>query len=97
MLPQISPNINCYNNLKIHSVVYLSPHELRCRFELILRKDGRAGLSKMNIKNNHPVLYYNLVWYCTRLKIPFPLFTNYEDYDKVFYHANKSYNDNKCF
>lgn len=60
--------------LQIKSVDYLSPHELRNDLEVILGMHGRKGLSKQNIKTNYPVLFYNLVWYCTRMKMNFPLF-----------------------
>ena len=62
------------NMLQIKSVDYLSPHELRNDLEVILGMHGRKGLSKQNIKTNYPVLFYNLVWYCTRMKMNFPLF-----------------------
>ena len=59
----------------VQSVDYLSPHELRTKLEQVLRLQGRRGLSKKNIKEEYPTLFYNLVWYCTRMKLNFPLFT----------------------
>ena len=81
---QISPlkEDNDETKMQIHSVDYLSPHELRSRLEIILRMHGRQGLSKNSIQLHHPTLFYNLVWYCTRLKIAFPLFSNKDDEDE---------------
>ena len=54
-------------------VVYLSPHSLRLQLEWLILSKGEQVLYRENLRCFHPPIYYNLVWYCTRLHLPLPL------------------------
>lgn len=53
-------------------VGYLSPFTLRMRLEKLLLEDGEMCLTRDWARTHQPELYWNLVWFTTRLSIPFP-------------------------
>ena len=54
-------------------VDYISPFTLRMRMERLLLEHGEESLTREWAREHHPEIYWNLVWYCTRLSVPFPL------------------------
>ncbi|XP_063172688.1 DENN domain-containing protein 4B isoform X1 [Candoia aspera] len=46
---------------------YLSPLVLRKELETLLENEGAAFLSQPELVDNHPIIYWNLVWYFQRL------------------------------
>lgn len=53
-------------------VDYLSPFTLRMRLEKLLLEHGEECLTRDFAREHHPELYWNLVWFTTRLSLPFP-------------------------
>ena len=49
------------------SVPYLSPLVLRKEMESLLDQDGELCMSKESFLDEHPIIYWNLVWYFKRL------------------------------
>ena len=59
----------------VHSVAYISPLALRTGLEEVLVRYGRAAFTDTSVlRLQHPDLYFNMVWYCTRLHLPLPFF-----------------------
>lgn len=54
-------------------VAYMSPFNLRMKFEKLLLEIGEEVLTREWARENQPELYWNLVWYSVRLALPFPL------------------------
>lgn len=54
-------------------VDYISPFTLRMRMERLLLEHGEDSLTREWTREHHPEIFWNLVWYCTRLSVPFPL------------------------
>jgi hypothetical protein len=54
-------------------VEYMSPFTLRMRLEKLLLEHGEECLTREWARVHHPELYWNLVWFTTRLSVPFPL------------------------
>ncbi|KAA0701403.1 DENN domain-containing protein 4B [Triplophysa tibetana] len=52
------------------TVAYLSPLVLRKETESLLENEGEAVLSQVQLLDSHPILFWNLVWYFTRLGLP---------------------------
>lgn len=52
------------------SVPYLSPLVLRKELESILHRDGYSCLTRSRFVDDHPIVYWNLVWYFARLNLP---------------------------
>nr|XP_027203828.1 DENN domain-containing protein 4C-like isoform X2 [Dermatophagoides pteronyssinus] len=52
------------------SVPYLSPLVLRKELENILNGESYSSLILPKFVDNHPIVYWNLVWYFTRLNLP---------------------------
>ncbi|KAI2797635.1 DENN domain-containing protein 4B [Blomia tropicalis] len=52
------------------SVPYLSPLVLRKELESILNSEGYASLIRSKFVDDHPIVYWNLLWYFTRLNLP---------------------------
>lgn len=46
---------------------YLSPLVLRKELETLLENEGAVFLSQPELVDNHPIIYWNLVWYFQRL------------------------------
>ena len=65
------------------AVAYLSLIRLRTDMEKVLTIEGHNGFERSRLRLRHQHLFYNLVWYCSRLKLDVPL--NLES------HGNKSY------
>ena len=53
-------------------VDYMSPFTLRMRLEKLLLEHGEECLTRDWARKHQPELYWNLVWFTTRLSIPFP-------------------------
>ncbi|CAH1795855.1 unnamed protein product [Owenia fusiformis] len=51
-------------------VPYLSPLVLRKEVENILEQEGDKCLNKADFCDEHPIIFWNLVWYFRRLEIP---------------------------
>uniref|UniRef100_A0A8D2J196 DENN domain containing 4B n=1 Tax=Varanus komodoensis TaxID=61221 RepID=A0A8D2J196_VARKO len=49
---------------------YLSPLVLRKELETLLENEGGEFLSQPELVDNHPIIYWNLVWYFQRLGLP---------------------------
>uniref|UniRef100_A0A673JJ48 DENN/MADD domain containing 4B n=1 Tax=Sinocyclocheilus rhinocerous TaxID=307959 RepID=A0A673JJ48_9TELE len=49
------------------TVAYLSPLVLRKEMESLLENEGEAVLSQVQLLDSHSILFWNLVWYFTRL------------------------------
>ena len=58
-----------YVNLEPVSVPYLSPLVLRKEVENVLDAEGDLCLSGAAFVDEHPILYWNLVWYFKRLGV----------------------------
>ncbi|XP_053321873.1 DENN domain-containing protein 4C [Spea bombifrons] len=52
------------------SVPYLSPLVLRKELESLLENDGDQVIHTSTFINQHPIIYWNLVWYFRRLDLP---------------------------
>ncbi|KAM5191260.1 DENN domain-containing protein 4C [Mantella aurantiaca] len=52
------------------SVPYLSPLVLRKELESLLENDGDQVIHTSTFINNHPIIFWNLVWYFRRLDLP---------------------------
>ena len=50
-------------------VPYLSPLVLRKELECILEREGDACLSDVECVNDHPIIYWNLIWYFERIGV----------------------------
>ena len=50
-------------------VPYLSPLVLRKELESIIERDGDACLGAENCVDDHPIIYWNLVWYFERIGV----------------------------
>ena len=51
-------------------VPYLSPIVLRKEVESLLSLDGPEALGRDELLNDKPIIYWNLVWYLSRLYLP---------------------------
>lgn len=49
---------------------YLSPLVLRKELETILNSEGYSSLIRCQFLDDHPIVYWNLLWYFTRLNLP---------------------------
>ncbi|KAI7697904.1 DENN domain-containing protein 4B, partial [Sarcoptes scabiei] len=52
------------------SVPYLSPLVLRKEFENILNTETYSTLMRSQFVDDHPIVYWNLIWYFDRLNLP---------------------------
>ncbi len=60
----------CQDRLEPISVPYLSPLVLRKELETILSGEGYGSLIRAHFLDSHPIVYWNLLWYFTRLNLP---------------------------
>ncbi|XP_064618735.1 C-myc promoter-binding protein-like isoform X2 [Lineus longissimus] len=51
------------------SVPYLSPLVLRKEVENLLEQDGDSCLSKSDFVDDHPIIYWNIIWYFRRMDV----------------------------
>lgn len=59
------------SSLAYSSIVnYLSPFVLRKELESVLHQEGEVALLKPDFLQEHAILYWNLVWYYSRLGLP---------------------------
>lgn len=49
---------------------YLSPLVLRKELETILNSEGYSSLIRCQFLDDHPIVYWNLLWYFSRLNLP---------------------------
>ncbi|KAJ6656944.1 hypothetical protein lerEdw1_002945 [Lerista edwardsae] len=52
------------------SFAFLSPLVLRKELETLLENEGGDFLSQPDLVDNHPIIYWNLVWYFERMGLP---------------------------
>ncbi|KAK7074904.1 DENN domain-containing protein 4B [Halocaridina rubra] len=52
------------------TIPYLSPLVLRKELETVLSHEGDSCLNDTNFTDSHPILYWNLLWYFCRLRVP---------------------------
>ncbi|XP_076354571.1 C-myc promoter-binding protein-like isoform X2 [Tachypleus tridentatus] len=52
------------------TVPYLSPLVLRKEIENVLDHEGDDCLTKPEFVDQHPIIYWNLVWFCRRINVP---------------------------
>jgi hypothetical protein len=57
------------------SVPYLSPLVLKKEMENLLELNGEECVKKPQLINDHPIVYWNLVWYFRRLRLPSHLYS----------------------
>lgn len=65
-----SPIVSSVGGAPQVTVAYLSPLVLRKETESLLENEGEAVLSQVQLLDSHPILFWNLVWYFTRLGLP---------------------------
>ncbi|XP_067665838.1 C-myc promoter-binding protein-like isoform X2 [Haliotis asinina] len=51
-------------------VPYLSPLVLRKELEYVLEHEGDQGLMSDTFVDEHPIIFWNLIWYFRRLEVP---------------------------
>ncbi|XP_040268552.1 DENN domain-containing protein 4B isoform X2 [Bufo bufo] len=66
------PDVQSANdvNSEMVTVAYLCPLVLRKELESLLENEGGDFLSRPELVDNHPIIYWNLVWYFQRLALP---------------------------
>ncbi|XP_051901548.1 DENN domain-containing protein 4B-like isoform X2 [Pristis pectinata] len=52
------------------TVAYVSPLVLRKEVESLMENEGDSVLSQVELVDNHPIIFWNLVWYFQRLELP---------------------------
>ncbi|XP_053910491.1 DENN domain-containing protein 4C isoform X2 [Cuculus canorus] len=65
----VDPIIKRPNPLPV-SVPYLSPLVLRKELESLLENEGEQVIHTSKFINQHPIIFWNLVWYFRRLDLP---------------------------
>ncbi|XP_010170915.1 DENN domain-containing protein 4C [Antrostomus carolinensis] len=65
----VDPLIKRTNPLPV-SVPYLSPLVLRKELESLLENEGEQVIHTSKFINQHPIIFWNLVWYFRRLDLP---------------------------
>ncbi|NXX42056.1 DEN4C protein, partial [Tricholaema leucomelas] len=65
----VDPLIKRPNPLAV-SVPYLSPLVLRKELESLLENEGEQVIHTSKFINQHPIIFWNLVWYFRRLDLP---------------------------
>lgn len=51
------------------TVPYLNPLVLRKELENILAEEGDQALRKVSFADEHPIIYYNLLWFMDRIDV----------------------------
>lgn len=51
------------------TVPYLNPLVLRKELENILAEEGDSALRKVSFADDHPIIYYNLLWFMERIDV----------------------------
>lgn len=62
--------ISDFQTLEPITVPYLSPLVLRKEMENILEHEGDNCLTKSEFVDQHPIIYWNLVWFFKRINVP---------------------------
>jgi DENN domain-containing protein 4 len=63
---------NIKNSVKLVeslTVPYLNPLVLRKELENILAEEGDSSLRKQSFSDEHPIIYYNLIWFMERIDV----------------------------
>ncbi|KAK3096746.1 hypothetical protein FSP39_002860 [Pinctada imbricata] len=60
----------CTTSVEPITVPYLSPLVLRKELENIMAAEGDLSLASDTFVDQHPIIYWNLVWYFKRLEVP---------------------------
>lgn len=60
----------------VFQVALISPLALRDRLERAIEEHGEEQLTQEKLLDSAPSLYWNLVWYCARLRMPLPLISS---------------------
>ncbi|KAM8960536.1 DENN domain-containing protein 4C [Pelodytes ibericus] len=68
-LQEVDPLEKRHNPLPV-SVPYLSPLVLRKELESLLENEGDQVVHTSTFINQHPIIFWNLVWYFRRLDLP---------------------------
>lgn len=64
-----SPRTSSKNQQDMISVPYLNPLVLRKELENILSEEGDLALTKTKFVEEHPIIYWNLVWFMDRIDV----------------------------
>lgn len=65
----VDPSLSELRQSDTISVPYLNPLVLRKELETILGQEGDAVLSKSSFVDDHPIIYWNLVWIMERIDV----------------------------
>lgn len=49
---------------------YLSPQALRRQLEGVVCREGLRAVKRDSLRNSHSTIFWNMVWYCSRLGLP---------------------------
>ena len=66
------PRLNVRDDGHLSRVAYKAPSHLRLSLEDRLAKRGEASLSAAALASESPDLYYGVLWYAARLRLPTP-------------------------
>ena len=58
---------------------YLSPLMVRSSFEKLIATKGCKGTRRDDLRWDNPALYWNMLWYCCRLGLTFPLLDGHQE------------------
>ena len=75
---KISMTFFIHNNFQIvqaFTVPYISPLVLRRELETLLASEGSLFLSLPSMRISHPIIFWNMFYYCRRLELPTHLLT----------------------
>ena len=71
-------------NVKRGKVDLLSPLGVRVRMENVLITMGENDLNRTGIMTKNEMVYWNLIWYCSRLNVPIPLVQSDNGFGEAF-------------
>lgn len=76
--PSICTFCSAIEHVSVCACDFLPPEVLRFRLEELLssRRFDRCALSAEWLRERRPLLYWNLLWYCTRSGLPLPLLSS---------------------
>lgn len=63
-------DLSAYITLEPISVPYLSPIVLRKELENVLEHEGDSCLSEPQFVDDHPIIFWNLMWFFKRIEVP---------------------------
>uniref|UniRef100_A0A915N2R7 UDENN domain-containing protein n=1 Tax=Meloidogyne javanica TaxID=6303 RepID=A0A915N2R7_MELJA len=62
-------------NIQAFTVPYVNPLVLRRELETLLIEDGLSILGRPSMRISHPIIFWNMFYYCRRLELPTHLLT----------------------